>query len=181
MTLFLVIFFVVLFWVFRRFSYEHRERTLLHKAKLNEVKNKLDVIAYKMEEKLYSEEFKLGTPCHDICFPVVNRTRYADKYFSISSLLRYLVPTYRQRVLKEIEEMNKEVQKMHPSMRRLYEEYQDALFEAFQIRHNVIFKILVVIFLLKYLPQIFKAVKSSQEIKPNVDWPKEILNFQVSA
>ena len=105
-SLLLLLAIFVVFFLLRRMSFSYRQKLLIRQKNLLDCQLKLDKIAYKMEEKLLKEEFRLGTPCHDIWFPIVNRTRYADKYFSISSLLRYLVPTYRQRVLKEIEEMN---------------------------------------------------------------------------
>lgn len=181
MAIFAVIFFIILFFIFKRFSYEYREAVLRKKIRLLETKNKLDTIACKMEEKLCAEEFKLGTPCHDIWFPIINKTRYADKYISVCYFICWLNPIYRKRLLENQKEMKKEVQKMHPGMKKLYDEYQNVLFEAFKIRHSVIFKMLVVIAILSFLPQIFKAIKSSQEIKQKVDWPQRILNFQLPA
>ena len=172
---------IVTFFLLVRMSFSYRQKVLTKQKKLLDCRLKLDEIAYKMEEKLLNEEFCLGAPCHDIWFPIVNKSRYADKYFSMSSFVWYFIPTRRKKISNDIEEIEKEVQKMHPEMKKLYDEYQKVLFEAFKIRHSVIFKMFVVIAILKLLPQIFKAIKASQEIQPDVDWPKKIVNLQLPA
>lgn len=182
MFLFLVIFFLVVFFVLRRFSYGYREKMLSREVDYLEAKNKLDVIAYKMEEKLCAEEFKIGTPCHDIWFPIVNRSRYAESYFSMTSFLKYhLLPTYRKKMLKDIELMELEVKKMRPDMRKLYDEYSAALFEAFKLRHRGIFSLMIIFFVLRHLPTIFREISNLREVKPPANLPEDIVNFQLVA
>ena len=173
---------MICFALFIRFLFSCKNKRNERKQKLIEINIKLSEIASQFEEKLLQQEIRLGTPSHDIWFPIVNQSRYLTKYFYITCWLKNILSKkYRQRADKLIEIMNDDLKNMSPDMQNLIKEYKSTLFEAFMIRHRIIFKIMLLHTIIANWSLIVDSIKENKKVQPISEINNQVVNMQFLA